>query len=183
MVINELNKDYIKSFLAQAEHKITIYSPWISEFGTKILIDIFENQKIDIDLYIRFKQSDFALGISDIYGLNNLKRKSFKIKYYQNNSLHAKIYIIDNKEVVFGSCNFTQNAFTDNYEIAFKEKYSSNFNELTKRWSFQEIKQIQINQMINNVKNIKENPEKLIDFVNDNDFKLDKHELYQLGIR
>lgn len=187
MVITSLNKIYITNFLEKAKSKIIIYTPWITNFGTNILKGVYAKKKdLHIDLYIRFIATDFVLGLSDLEGLNDLNRQGTKIRIFQNDLLHAKIYGIDNKEVIFGSANFTQQAFGHNYEIAFREKFSETFSELLLDWdkNFIEVTQMDINKMISEISNYKQNPDKLNELIeSQDDFSKMRNSFYRLGLR
>lgn len=48
-----------------------------------------------------------------------LKEQGCEVKHgVSKNLIHAKLLIFDNKDVILGSHNFTQNAFTMNHEIS-----------------------------------------------------------------
>ena len=186
MFIRELNKDFIASFLKDARLNIRIYSPWISEFGFNLLSEIHKsNPLINTEIHLRFEKEDIALGLTDINSLYNLKRKGYHIKFYQNKYLHAKVYIIDNTKMVFGSCNLTSKAFTENYEIGYVTEYSPDFENSISKWQFDEITQLEINQIKNYVSKIHNLTNQMNQQLKgDEDVIFDyKQLMYKIGIR
>lgn len=50
-------------------------------------------------------------------------------EYNHRGNMHSKIILIDNKNLILGSHNFSQNAFTSNVEVSM---YIENFDEVDK---------------------------------------------------
>lgn len=183
MYIKKLNREYIFNWLCEANENIVIYSPWISYFGTQILFDLFQiNRELKFEIYFRFNHLDILQGFVDLIGLNDLKREGCNIKFFENKDLHAKIYIIDNKRVISGSCNFTEKGFGSNLEIAIESEFTSDFRKIIDNWSFQQINQLQINSMLAEVKELQNKyPNSIPDI---EEFNQDlKFKIYSLGLR
>ena len=184
MLVTNLNKEFIENFLMNTKQSLRIYSPWISNFGSKILFDLFNASKnIKIELYFRFSIDDIALGFVDLQGFNNLKREGCDISFFDCQDLHAKIYISDKQRVLFGSCNFTEKAFSTNYEIASLIDYNEELSSMINQWKFNPINQIQVNTMLSEVKKI---PKERIEQIKENGNAIDinsKYLFYRTGLR
>lgn len=184
MLIKKLDKSFIVSFLNEAKANVRIYSPWISKFGTNLLSDIFiSNKNINIDLYFRFNIEDIALGFVDLSGLNHLKRDGCNLRFFDSDDLHAKVYIVDNTKAVFGSCNFTEKAFSSNFEIASVIDFNNDLEGIISSWIFKPVNQIQINSMLHDIKQVPK--DKLLSLA-DLSTSIDrntKYALYKTGLR
>lgn len=72
----------------------------------------FVDEKLDDkiikkDLIVRFRLSDITAGATDFEIINYCKLNQWKLRILLD--LHAKTYIFDNKKVIIGSANLTQN--------------------------------------------------------------------------
>jgi HKD family nuclease len=184
MFVEQLDKGFISNWLKSANDIIQIYSPWISSFGTELLFETYKIKKdIKIELYFRFDKLDIAQGLIDLQGLNDLKREGCNLHFFDSQDLHAKLYIIDKYKVLYGSCNLTEKAFSSNYEFAAVSDYSIEFDNIIKKWSFHQINQIEINNMLLEIskltKEISDQNSKIENFVNTNT----KFQLYNTGLR
>lgn len=66
--------------------------------------------------------------------LNNLGIKAKKL--ITKKIIHSKIMIVDEKHVIIGSHNYTQNAFSSNYEISAYIEDASNIEELLTHFKY-----------------------------------------------
>ena len=66
--------------------------------------------------------------------LNGLNIKARKLS--TRKLIHSKVMIIDEKDVVIGSHNYTQNAFTSNFEVSVYMKEAENIKTLLTHFNY-----------------------------------------------
>ena len=66
--------------------------------------------------------------------LNELNIKARKLS--TRKLIHSKVMIIDEKDVVIGSHNYTQNAFTSNFEVSVYIKEAENIKTLLTHFNY-----------------------------------------------
>lgn len=66
--------------------------------------------------------------------LNELNIKARKLS--TRKLIHSKVMIIDKKDVVIGSHNYTQNAFTSNFEVSVYIKEAENIKTLLTHFNY-----------------------------------------------
>lgn len=66
--------------------------------------------------------------------LNELNIKARKLS--TRKLIHSKVIIIDEKDVVIGSHNYTQNAFTSNFEVSVYIKEAENIKTLLTHFNY-----------------------------------------------
>ena len=66
--------------------------------------------------------------------LNGLNIKARKLS--TRKLIHSKVMIIDEKDVVIGSHNYTQNAFTSNFEVSVYIKEAENIKTLLTHFNY-----------------------------------------------
>lgn len=136
----KLKQEFLKSFLLSAAKRIDIWSPWITEYGTKMLQEIASAKNdIEINIYCRLVDDDIILGMLDVNGLHSLLRSGRNIHLFVNDDLHAKLFLVDHCKAIVGSYNLTQKAFTQNYELAFITEQCKEIFETINHWNFKEV--------------------------------------------
>lgn len=66
-----------------------------------------------------------------------LRGLGFKVKTMESKKiLHTKLMIIDNKTIIIGSHNYTQNAFSNNYECSVAFCLDNDYNEFIEYFNF-----------------------------------------------
>lgn len=106
----------------KAEKNVKIVSAWLkgSLFG-KLLDNLGSN--IELSVILRASELQDLL-ITDNNVFRKIKEKNGKI--YINNRLHAKFIIIDDKEAILGSANFTNPGLSDYNEGNIEASFFSN---------------------------------------------------------
>ena len=92
--------------------KLRIISPFLSKSVTDKVSKVFSGDSFEF--VTRFKQSDFALGVSSIEALKELINKEAQI--YGVTGLHSKVYIFDERAAVVTSANLTRGGLKNNKE-------------------------------------------------------------------
>lgn len=115
-------KSEFLSLVNESESKIRITSPFIKE---NICNDILKTKKecTNIELITSFKLMNLYSGALDIKGIGALiNNNNTTVKNYS--SLHAKIYIFDDKKAIITSSNLTNGGLVNNFEygVLIKEK-------------------------------------------------------------
>src|SRR5690554_2197943 len=114
-------KSEFLSLVNESERKIRITSPFIKE---NICNDILKTKKecTNIELITSFKLMNLYSGALDIKGIGALINNNTTVKNYS--SLHAKIYIFDDKKAIITSSNLTNGGLVNNFEygVLIKEK-------------------------------------------------------------
>ena len=101
----EAFRDLLGQSLEKAEDEIIILSAYVKNVGVEWLIKKLSNKKINCTIISRWDKGDLAQGSSDIecYDLCNNYKWKFKIL----KDLHAKIMLVDKKDLFIGSPNLT----------------------------------------------------------------------------
>lgn len=112
-LINFPLKDKFYDLVAEADERIRLCAPFVKQ---DIVSSIYENKKPDvqIDIISNFNLANFYNGSSDIEAFKIIIKNGGKVFNYQ--SLHAKVYIFDNKYSLITSSNLTTAGFERNYE-------------------------------------------------------------------
>ena len=100
----------VEKLIKNAQHSIKISSAWIKSSLIEKLLNATEENNIDLEVVIRASELRDLL-ITDSGVLKKIKK--FGGKIYLNNRLHAKFIIVDDKEAVVGSANFTEAGFSE----------------------------------------------------------------------
>ena len=111
-----LKNPWINKFIElvkSAEDSIRITSPFIKENIVNILLENKRNNA-RIELITSVKLISFIQGSIDLKSLETLL--SYGAKLSNNQSLHSKIYIFDDKRSVISSANLTNGGLIRNYE-------------------------------------------------------------------
>jgi hypothetical protein len=117
LILTPWNRRLMEALL-KAQHQVLIVSPYIKFGIAKAVYSALSGRCITVRTLTRFKFEDFASGASDIdaaYALSlGANDDQFEARF--NNTLHAKIYLIDGRVVFVGSSNLTFSGLTQNYE-------------------------------------------------------------------
>lgn len=106
---NILGTEAFRNFLGQslekANNEVIILSAFVKSIGINWLEEKLKNKNIRCTIISRWKKSDLAEGSSDLECYLLSKKNNWKFKVLKN--LHAKIMLIDQKELFIGSPNLT----------------------------------------------------------------------------
>ena len=114
-ILSSNTKDNFFKLIKEANKEIYLCAPFIKEnIVNQILLNKKENVKLTV---ITSNNIGYFLNKSvDISAIKKLINNNVKVFNY--NSLHAKIYLIDNNAIIT-SANLTNNAMYNNYEYGF----------------------------------------------------------------
>ncbi len=112
----------IHDIISRAKHHIYIVYPWITlgeEFVIPFENALSKNENLEVYLITKLEREDVVRRLhqlDDVERWKNIFEENISIKY--NNSIHAKMIIVDNKEMIVGSSNLTGSGLgsTRNYE-------------------------------------------------------------------
>ena len=127
----EAFRDLLGQSLEKAKDEIIILSAYVKKVGVEWLIEKLSKKEINCTIISRWDKSDLAQGSSDIecYELCKINKWQFKIL----KDLHAKIMLVDKKDLFIGSPNLTGHGMSlipvSNKEMGVKlEATSSDIN-------------------------------------------------------
>jgi len=120
-IINQPLHQTFYQLVENSKDNIKLCAPFIKD---KVIKNIYELKKNDvkIDVITNFNLQNFYRKSSDISAMEIIKQNQDLIVNNQN--LHAKIYIFDNKYTIITSANLTPSGFEKNleYGIIFDDK-------------------------------------------------------------
>tara|TARA_B100001057_G_scaffold244481_1_gene244772 strand:+ start:159 stop:1136 length:978 start_codon:yes stop_codon:yes gene_type:complete len=101
----EAFRDLLGQSLEKAKDEIIILSAYVKKVGVEWLIEKLSKKEINCTIISRWDKGDLAQGSSDIecYELCKINKWQFKIL----KDLHAKIMLVDKKDLFIGSPNLT----------------------------------------------------------------------------
>lgn len=101
------------NYISQARKEIKVCCPYVK---SDVLKEVYNNKKdnVQFELITKFKIANFYNEASDLEAIEYIRNRDGDVKAYQ--SLHAKIYIFDQKSVVVTSANLTKSGLVRNYE-------------------------------------------------------------------
>ena len=106
---NILGTEAFRNLLGQslynAKEEIIILSAFVKIKGVNWLVDNISKENIDCTIISKWDHNDIAQGGSDLECYEICKQKGWQFKVLKN--LHAKIMLIDKKELFIGSPNLT----------------------------------------------------------------------------
>ena len=106
---NILGTEAFRNLLGQslnnAKEEIIILSAFVKIKGVNWLVDKISRKKINCTIISKWDQNDLAQGASDLECYEICKKEGWQFKVLKN--LHAKIILIDTKELFIGSPNLT----------------------------------------------------------------------------
>jgi len=91
--------------LKNAKKSVIILSAYVTELGLKWVQEQIKDSNVKCTIIARWDKSDIAQGSSDLSCYQLAKNRNWEFKILNN--LHAKIMLIDNKELFVGSPNLT----------------------------------------------------------------------------
>lgn len=110
--------------VAAAKKSIMIISPYIKTKIANQIIELIGDKQLDLKLLTLSPGEEYITGATDVDAIIAFKNHGFEIRMLP--SLHAKVYLIDEKILLLGSANFTNNGFglakRPNKEILFEKK-------------------------------------------------------------
>lgn len=99
-------QDELSYLTSQAKTQVVIISAYITDAAVSwVLKEIPKNVKVCV--IARLAPQDIASGASTFQAIQELLNNQHEIRLLNN--LHAKIYLIDNKDILLGSANLTNN--------------------------------------------------------------------------
>lgn len=101
----ETFRNLLGESLATAKKEVIILSAYITIKGIKWLEDVFTKNKIKCTIIARWDRGDLAQGASDLECYELCKKNEWDFRILKD--LHAKIMIVDQKELFIGSPNLT----------------------------------------------------------------------------
>jgi phosphatidylserine/phosphatidylglycerophosphate/cardiolipin synthase-like enzyme len=109
-------EDKLRSMLGDARFEIVIVSPWIKRQtwdSMKGPLRKFSRRGGTLRVFMRGSESDYSLGLSDNLqeAISDLGGEAMLVA-----QLHAKIYMVDRREAIVTSANFTRGGTKGNYE-------------------------------------------------------------------
>ena len=115
IVIKNPLTNWIRNSIVNSKVRLYFAFPFLSSFAKSILNEQITSKVVDKRIITRF--NDNSLTSFDLYTLKFLLDLGFKIQY--NNSIHLKLYIVDNDAYITSS-NFTEGGFENNVELSVK---------------------------------------------------------------
>lgn len=114
-------KDKFYDLVMDANENIRLCAPFVKE---DIVKNIYINKKqgVGVEIISNFNMANFYRGSSDIEAFKTILQNGGKVFNFQ--SLHAKIYIFDEKYTLITSSNLTTSGFERNleYGVLLKDK-------------------------------------------------------------
>lgn len=112
-LINYKLKDEFYNLVNDTKKQIRLCAPYVKE---SIINNIYKNKKenVDVEIISSFNMANFYKRSSDIEAFKLVLDNDGKVYNFQ--SLHAKIYIFDDKYTVITSSNLTPSGFGKNFE-------------------------------------------------------------------
>ncbi len=101
----EAFRNLLAKSLSKAEKEVTILSAYVKVIGVEWLKDNLTNQKIKCTIIARWDKGDIAQGSSDLDCYKICKNNNWQFRILKD--LHAKIMLVDNKDLFIGSPNLT----------------------------------------------------------------------------
>jgi hypothetical protein len=91
--------------LNNAKSSVIILSAYVKEIGIQWLKNQIQNKNVKCTIVARWDKSDLAQGSSDLACYTLAKERNWDFKILKD--LHAKVMLIDNKDLFLGSPNLT----------------------------------------------------------------------------
>ena len=101
----EAFRNLLGESLKKAKQEVVIFSAYIKLIGVEWLEKQLENEKIKCTLVARWEKSDLAQGSSDLDCYPLCKKNKWQFKILKD--LHAKIMLVDSKDLFIGGPNLT----------------------------------------------------------------------------
>ncbi len=102
-------QNYFKECLKNCEDEIIVCSAFITMKGIEWFYNNLQNKKINCRVISRWDRGDLLSKVSDIEVYNFCKKMGWSFEIIEN--LHAKFYLMDQKDLISGSLNLTAKGF------------------------------------------------------------------------
>ena len=126
MIVVSPTDRWLKSALQDCKSSLSISSPFIGAYLNAAIANLEDN--ISIKLLTRTVLTDFARNASDFDAVYSLAEKIGGV--LSLSSLHAKVYVIDNKRALVTSANATFSGMHRNRECGFEVMSRNDIREL-----------------------------------------------------
>ena len=104
-----------RKFISETRKELTISSPFVNRGGIELLNNFLSNKSIQINLITNISYSNVLNDITQPEAIMQLYNK-FDTNLYSLGSLHAKVFIADEKQVIVTSANLTSGGIYNNFE-------------------------------------------------------------------
>ena len=102
-------QSYFKECLKNCKDEIIVCSAFITMKGIEWFYNNLQNKKINCRVISRWGRGDLLSKVSDIEVYNFCKKMGWSFEIIEN--LHAKFYLMDQKDLISGSLNLTAKGF------------------------------------------------------------------------
>ena len=102
-------QSYFKECLKNCKDEIIVCSAFITMKGIEWFYNNLQNKKINCRVISRWDRGDLLSKVSDIEVYNFCKKMGWSFEIIEN--LHAKFYLMDQKDLIRGSLNLTAKGF------------------------------------------------------------------------
>ena len=101
----EAFRNLLGESLKKSKTRVVILSAYVKKIGIDWLKDRLKDNNVECTIVSRWQKGDLATGSSDLECYTLCKENNWKFKIL--NDLHAKVMLIDNKDLFIGSPNLT----------------------------------------------------------------------------
>ena len=109
-ILNSIKlQKYFTECLKNCKGEIIVCSAFITMRGIEWFYNNLKNKDVKCRVISRWDRSDLLSKVSDIEVYNFCKKLGWKFEIIEN--LHAKFYLMDNKDLISGSLNLTAKGF------------------------------------------------------------------------
>ena len=110
-------EESLKTMVAKANREILIVSPWIT-YGAwsriKGRVFKFLTNGGELEVFMKGNADDFSGGFSNQSVVDEMRTHGGKVHFVPE--LHAKLYVVDRREVLITSANLIKNGLDNSYE-------------------------------------------------------------------
>jgi len=114
LVLHNQN-DALRKIFSTANNTILVVVPFIKESAINNIIDMIHSN-VELTVLTNWSYNSLKTNSTDITALKIFKENFQNIKVYLNTTLHAKVYIADNKLAFITSANLTVSGLANNVE-------------------------------------------------------------------
>ena len=110
-------EDCLHAMIGRAEREIVLVTPWIKEGIWKRMrgkVLKFVKNGGDLKVFIKGDPNDFSSGRSDYSVVQEIRKYGGKVKFVPR--LHAKVYVVDQREALICSANLSRSGLDFGYE-------------------------------------------------------------------
>ena len=126
----EAFRNLLGESLRQSSEKVVILTAYLKIIGINWLKDQLKGKKINCTIITRWQKGDLAMGSSDLDCFTYCKDNNWELRIL--NDLHAKVMLIDDKDLFIGSPNLTGSGMSlipvSNKELGIKTR--ANFTDV-----------------------------------------------------